>query len=235
MDADKNEPATPWEFKPGDTISPAEQVGPSLPASAPSNDSAAPGDNEPQPKVVASEAAAPAETTQPQAQAPAAPVPQPAGSPDSQDSITWTASEFIAHQKTAAWYLVLAGAALALAAITWLLTKDVISAAVICIGALFLGVYAARQPRQLPYVVDTYGVSIGSRHIPYEHFRSFALVHEGAMPSIVLLPLKRFAPLITIYFDPADEQRIAEFLSNFLPVEDHRLDPMDRFLSRIRF
>lgn len=234
MDADRNEPATPWEFKPGETISPAAQVGPTLPDPTPAAQPPALVESA-QPQPAAPATAAPAQPAESVPQTPAPSEPLPPADADYQDAISWTASEFIAHQKTGMWYLTLAGAALALAAITWLLTKDIISAVVICVGALFLGVYAARQPRQLPYSLDAYGVSIGNRQLPYEHFRSFALVHEGAMPSIVLLPLKRFAPLITIYFDPADEQRIAEFLSNYLPVEDHRLDPMDRFLSRIRF
>lgn len=164
--------------------------------------------------------------------APAATAIPPQGS---DGSITWTASEFIAHHKSPGWYLALAGAAVVAALIVWLLTKDKISAAVVVCGAAFFGIYAARKPRQLQYRLDGQGLTIGERHFPYQAFRSFAVVPEGAFNSIEFVPLKRFAPLITIYYDPADEAKIVALLSDRLPVEGRQKDLIDRLMWRIRF
>jgi hypothetical protein len=156
----------------------------------------------------------------------------PAG-PDG--SISWTASEFIAHDKSASWYLMLGGTAAVLAALIWLITKDKISAGVVVFGAALFGVYAARKPRQLQYRLDSSGLTIGQRHFGYHDFRSFSVVPEGGMNSIVFSPLKRFAPLTTIYYDPADEDKIVALLTDRLPVERRQKDLVDRLMWRIRF
>lgn len=150
-------------------------------------------------------------------------------------SITWTASEFIAHQKTPLWYLSLGVAAAVLAVIVWLLTKDVVSPAVIIIGALLLAIYGARQPRQIQYRLDQKGIHVGSRQYAYQEFRSFSIIPEGAFNSIVLTPLKRFSLLLTIYYAPEDEQKIVALLSERLPMEPRRKDAIDRLMWRIRF
>jgi hypothetical protein len=163
---------------------------------------------------------------------PAATAIPPAG-PDG--SISWTASEFIAHSKSASWYVLLMGVAAVAAAIVWLLTKDTVSAAVVVVGAALLAVYGARQPRQLEYRLDQQALSIGTRTYNYHQFRSFSIVPEGAFNSIVFMPLKRFAPLITIYYAPEDEDKIVSLLADRLPMEERKKDAIDRLMWRIRF
>lgn len=149
--------------------------------------------------------------------------------------ISWTASEFIAHDKTAGWYGTLAGVAVLLAAIIFLLTRDPISASVVIVGAVLFGVYAGRQPRQLPYTLSDHGLHVGSRFYPLQQFRSFSVVPEGAFSSIVFMPLKRFAPLTTIYYPPESEEQIVDILSTELPFVEHRHDAIERLMRHIRF
>ena len=149
--------------------------------------------------------------------------------------IHWTASEFIAHQKSAGWYFRLGVAAVFVAAVIWLLTRDKISSSAILIAALVLGAYGARKPRQLTYELDSQGLRIGEKYYSYEEFRSFAIIPEGAFSSVVFMPLKRFAPLTTIYYEPDDEERIVDLLTDRLPIEDRQHDAIDRFLHRIRY
>ncbi len=157
----------------------------------------------------------------------------PPGGPEG--SISWTASEYIAHQKSPNWYLLLAVGAIVLAFLVWLLTKDKISAAVVIVAAIFFGGYGARKPRQLQYHLDSNGLTIGMRHLPYHQFRSFAVMPEGAFNSIVFMPLKRFAPLTTIYYDPVDETKIVALLADRLPMEQRQKAMIDRLMWRIRF
>lgn len=149
--------------------------------------------------------------------------------------VNWTASEFIAHHKTARWYGVLAAGALGGAFLVWLLTRDKISAAVVLFGALMFGVYANRQPRQLQYLLDGSGLTIDTKYYPYDTFRSFSVIDEGVFSSIMFIPLKRFAPGVSIYFVPQDEAAIITLLSDRLPSEDRGHDPLDRLMNRIRF
>jgi hypothetical protein len=152
-----------------------------------------------------------------------------------EDSVSWTASEFIAHEKDAGWYVKLGVAAVVLAVLMFVITRDRVTVGVILFVCIVLGAYANRQPRQLAYRVDTQGVQIGEKWYGYEEFRSFSVMPEGAFSSIALLPLKRFAPLISIYYAPDDEDAIVGILSQALPFEERKHDPVDKLMQRIRF
>jgi hypothetical protein len=149
--------------------------------------------------------------------------------------ITWTASEFMDHTKSASWYIGLLLVAVALSVGFYALFRDLITAIVILVAAAALGFYARRQPRQLEYQLDSQGLSIESKHFPYSSFRSFSVVDEGPFGSIAFMPLKRFGLIITVYFDPQDEDHIVELIGEHLPLEPHTQDAVDRFMTRIRF
>jgi len=150
-------------------------------------------------------------------------------------AIGWTASEYIAHEKSINWYLALAGIAALLAVLTYLLTRDVISCVVVIVCAAVFGGYAARKPRELQYQLDGGGFSIGDKYYPLSEFRCFSVNEDAAIPSVDLLPLKRFMPVMTIYYHPDDQDPILSVLSAALPFEDHHLDAVDRLLKKIRF
>lgn len=158
-----------------------------------------------------------------------------ADAPDTQP-ISWTASEFIAHAKSASWYGALALAAAVGAALIYLLTRDPVSAAVIIVAAVVLAIYAGHQPRELEYRIDFKGLTVGQKHFGYDQFRSFSVLPEGSFSSIVFMPLKRFAVPTTIYYAPEDEPKIVQMLSDYLPLDqEHGHDAIDRLMHRIRF
>jgi len=149
--------------------------------------------------------------------------------------IRWTASEFIAHNKTFGWYALLGVVAIVFAGFIFLLTKDKFSTIVILIVAGTFAFLAARKPRELHYEVNVKGIQIGDKFYPYTFFRSFSIVKEGAAESIWLMPLKRFMPILTIYFEPKDEQKIIDVLAQSLALENHQLDLVDQLMHRLRF
>ncbi len=150
-------------------------------------------------------------------------------------TIVWTASEFVAHEKSAGWYGALALAAVIGAGLIYLFTQDVVSSIVVVFCALIFGIYGARKPRQMQYRIGEQGLSIGPRHYSYEEFQSFSVAADGAFSSIIFRPLKRFATLKTIYYAPEDEDLIVEVLADRLPFEEHVPDVVDRLMHRIRF
>jgi hypothetical protein len=151
------------------------------------------------------------------------------------NAISWTASEYIDHDKSFDWYLGLAVAAVLSAAALYIFFRDIITSVTPLVAALALGIYARRQPRQLHYQVDSEGIAISNKFLPYESFRSFAIMDEGPFVSIAFLPLKRFGLLTTVYLDPKDEDRIIDVISQHLPLEPRDHDPVERLMKRIRF
>ena len=150
-------------------------------------------------------------------------------------SVTWTASEYITHSKSAGWYVALAAATVVIAVVTWLITRDFFPATMVAIALLLLGIYAGRKPREQSYALDSRGLTIGSRHYSFRDFRSFSVAREGAFPNIELTPLKRFAMYVTVYFDPKDEGKIARLLSAHLPMEEPRTTFTDSLMRQIKF
>jgi hypothetical protein len=150
-------------------------------------------------------------------------------------SVSWSASEYIAHEKSASWYLALFAASTVLVAFVFLFTRDILASVVIFLACLAIGVYAARKPVTKQYVVDEQGITIDNVLHRYREFRSFSVIEEGAIDSVWLKPLKRFSPVKAIYFSPEDESRIIDVLANFLPHEQKELDVVDRFSKRMRF
>lgn len=151
------------------------------------------------------------------------------------EEVDWTASEFIQHEKSINWYLILAASVLFFTALIYLITRDKITSGIIVVAALFFGIYAARKPRTLNYRLGASGLMVGDKFYDFSQFRSFVVLHEGAFNSVSFMPLKRFMPVLTVYYAPDDEQKIVQLLSMRLPMENRGKDIIDRFLHRIRF
>ncbi len=149
--------------------------------------------------------------------------------------ITWTASEFIAHQKTTGWYGLFALASVVGIALIFLLTRDFISVVIVIVVMAVLGFAAGRKPRTLQYQLDTKGIHIGLKEYAYNDFKAFSVIEEGPINSIDLLPLKRLMPPITIYCEPKDEEHITSLLGTYLPFQEGKKDLVDRFMHRIHF
>lgn len=177
----------------------------------------------------------------PVAAQPEAPAPEAVQATAPQDAVIdgehveWTASEYLANPKTAGWFGLLAFGSILLAVVAYIVTSDWVSASVIAVLGVLVGVFAARQPQTLTYRIDNKGLSIGTKFYPYEMFKSFSIAQEHAMGFISLLPLKRFMPPLAVHYDPADEDRIAQTLAEYLPYEDHKQDVVDSISRRMRF
>ncbi|MDQ2973632.1 MAG: hypothetical protein M3Q79_04095 [bacterium] len=151
------------------------------------------------------------------------------------DGMKWTASEYIAHQKTAGWFIALGAGSAVLGLIVFLATKSIFSALTIILVCLCIAVMGARKPQNIEYSLDERGVGVGEKGYPYSQFKSFSVVEEGAISCIWLRSLKRYQPTVAMYFAPEDEGRIIDYLSSFLPHEEREPDAFDRLSHRFRF
>jgi len=153
----------------------------------------------------------------------------------SQHTVSWTASEYIDHSRGASWYLLLIIISIALAAGIYFLIHDVFAAIVILILGFIVAVAAQRKPDQVDYELDNTGLKAGNKEYPYSHFRSFAIMHEGQLSSLVFMPLKRFVPPLSIYFDEDEEDAITSIVGEHLPMEQRSPDRIDSLTRRLRF
>ncbi len=149
--------------------------------------------------------------------------------------ISWTASEFVLHDKSAGWYGLLAlGGALSALLVYWL-TKDKITTGIIVFAVLAFGFLAARRPKEQAYAIDHAGLHVGRRSYDIHNFKSFSVAEDGHNATVVFMPLKRFMPPLTIYLSPDSGEKVVDFLAQILPFEQHRQDAVDSLMKRIRF
>src|SRR5690606_26783783 len=104
--------------------------------------------------------------------------------------ITWTASEYVEHEKDAIWYLIMSGVSLVAVGAVFLVTRDWLTVATIALAILVIGIYAGRKPLNKDYSIGESGLKVGDKVYHFGQFRSFSLVDEGAINSIWLRPLK---------------------------------------------
>lgn len=150
-------------------------------------------------------------------------------------TVSWQASEYVHHPKQASWYTGLALGIGVVTAGTYLLTRDWLAPVVIAVMGAAVWSFANKQPRTLSYALDPKGIQVGDKSYPYDQFRSFSIVEEGAMSSILLSPLKRFMPPLSLYYAPDDEEKILTILSLHLPHNQSQPDIIERVSSRLRF
>lgn len=158
------------------------------------------------------------------------PMPQPEIAP-----VSWTASEYIAHDKGPSWFVAFGLVLFIAVAGLYFITKDLITPLGIAVAGITFGIFAARPPRVLRYTVDSRGIMIEQKFYPYAELKSFDVVDEGQLPAILLMPLKRFLPPITVFYDQQSEEAILNVIGSYLPHQEQQSDAVDRLMRRIRF
>ncbi len=167
---------------------------------------------------------------QPPAPAPVQPQ-QPAESLE--NTISWEASESIHHERDGFWVIgFISVVAILLGLSVW--QQQWTFTALIVIMTIVLVVYIRRPTRVLRYSLSFDGLHIGEQFYGFDEFRSFGILEEGALFSVMLMPTKRFGQAMTIYFTEDEGEKIVDILGAYLPMEDLHLDVLDNLLRRLR-
>lgn len=166
------------------------------------------------------------------------PAPRPAAGsaqPPKKDAFSWTASEYIDHDRGTGWYLMLLLGTALLAAGIYFWTKEYFATGIIVLVGIVVALYARQKPKQVSYELSGSGIRMGDKAYGYNLFKSFALVKDGALNSVQLSPLKRFMPPVSAYYDAADEEKITDILGEHLPYEDAKPDAIEALSRRLKF
>jgi hypothetical protein len=153
---------------------------------------------------------------------------------DDAEVVTWDASEYIHRSKDFPWIAGFAGIVVVILGIS-IFFQQWILVALVVIMAITMGVFAFRPPKVKHYTLSHQGLRIDDRMYHISDFRSFGVLAEDAFYSIVLIPIKRFMPAVTVYFAQEDGERIVDILSSHLPLEDLQPDPIDAIMRRLHF
>lgn len=149
--------------------------------------------------------------------------------------ISWAASEFVHHEKNNNWFMGLAAITVVVVIFTYIMTHDILTAVALIVASTLFGVMANRKPHTLQYQLTSTGVSVGDKFYPYSTLKAFSIVEADYFRSIQLVPFKRFAMPVVLYYPPEEEDRLINMIGSFLPLEKKSPDPVDRLMNKVRF
>jgi hypothetical protein len=153
---------------------------------------------------------------------------------DPGQSFSWQASEFIHHEKSFSWYVILGLITLALV-IAAVVTRQWFSIAVFATMTAAVVVYASKEPRVLNYRLDNHGLTIDGKTSSYASFKSYSVQQDTNWHVIELDPTQRFSPRVSVIFDTADLDKITAILDTKMPRADRQPDWIEKLTRSIRF
>ena len=160
--------------------------------------------------------------------------PSPSDGIDLTEPIAWNAPEGVRVQRGAVWYVLFAIVLAGLMALAILVFQNWTFAILLPIMAVALFVLSNKNPQTINYAISPKGIYIADTLHDFSEFRAFGLLHENDQHSILLLPVKRFSPGLTIYFSEAEGEKIVDILGARLPMQEIKPDALEKFIRLIK-
>lgn len=148
--------------------------------------------------------------------------------------VHWQATEYVHREKDQQWFVLLAIGTIVLIILAIFLIKSPTFVVLIPIMATALFVYSRRPPQMLDYSLGRHGLHINDRLYPFSEFKSFGLVRLGGQYSIMLIPVKRFKPAVSVNFPEEAGEVIVDMLAAHLPMREMRPDVVDKIIQKLR-
>lgn len=150
------------------------------------------------------------------------------------DVVEWEASEYVQHAKGPAWFIVV-GVVTVVAMGVALFFQQWLLVVLLAVMGVTFAIFGMRKPRVIRYRLSDDGLVIGDKTYRLTDFRAFGVREDGAFYTVMLIPVKRLAPGLNIYFSEDEGERILDILGDHLPMEPMQTDPIDLLMSKLRF
>ena len=151
------------------------------------------------------------------------------------EPVNWTASEYISLEKSTLWFVAFGLVVLGFIAIGYFLLQTWTFSLLVIVMAIAVIVYTRRPPREIQYTLSgKHGLYVGDKLYNLADFKAFGLIRDGENHSIMLIPIKRFAVGVSVYFPQEAGEKIVDILGARLPMENLKLDMIDVIVRRLR-
>ena len=147
--------------------------------------------------------------------------------------ISWAAHEYIHQEKGTMWFVLFVVIVLALIGVSiW--TQAWTFTGLILVISVAIVILSRRPPRELSYSLDDEGLRIEDKLHKFDNFKSFGIIRDGDEFSVMLIPIQRFQPGVTVYFPEDAGEEIVDLLGSRLPMKDLKLDAVDKVVRLLR-
>ena len=147
--------------------------------------------------------------------------------------ISWTAEEYIVRERNAMWYIGLFVIGIGLIALSVFL-KWWTFLILVVLSIITILISNLRPPRTIKYTLNKDGLLEENKLHKYEDYKAFGILKEGSHFSAVLLPKKRFGVSTKVYFPGGSGEGIVDALGSRLPMEEVKLDFLDKIVNFLR-
>ena len=150
------------------------------------------------------------------------------------DIINWEAQDSIIGEKNRLWYVLFGVVIVALLAVSWLISSWTFAALIIVSAIAIVVVRTSSAARTVSYSLSGIGFYIDGKIHEYSQFKSFGVLKEPGVFSIVFLPKKRFSSSVLIYFPKESGEKIVDIIGLRLPMEEVYLDMIDKIVRKLK-
>jgi hypothetical protein len=147
--------------------------------------------------------------------------------------IQWQAPEYVQERRSPWWFIGFWIVAVLLMVVAFFVLRSWSFALLVPAMAAALMIYSHRPPRILNYVLSGKGIYINEKLHPMSEFRSFGIMRDEAIPSIMFIPIKRFRPALTIHFPEEIGEAVVDFLGHQIPMQELKLDVFDQIIRKL--
>ena len=148
-------------------------------------------------------------------------------------SVTWQAEEYIVRDHGVWWYIGLLATCAGLSVLAFFL-KWWTFLILIILSFISIFIFTIRPPRKINYQLDKTGLTEGKILHKFEEYRAFGILKEGQHFSAILIPKKRLSISTKVYFPSSNGEVIVDILGNHLPMENIKLDFLDKIVNFLR-
>jgi len=132
-----------------------------------------------------------------------------------QQTISWSAPEYVYVQKSVDWFWALGIIAISGAVLSFFL-NNILFSFLLIIGAFSLGLYGARKPEMQDIEISKRGIRINGKLFSYSELHSFWVDQERHEPIILLRVNKFFSPYLSIPLGDMDPEVVEDALAQFI-------------------
>lgn len=149
--------------------------------------------------------------------------------------IRWSSSEFIYREKSSLWFISFVIIVIILILSDIFLLKSYTFSILVLVMAAAVVVFLRRPPRVINYALSgNHGLYIGEKLYHFNEFKAFGIIQDEGYNSIMLIPIKRFSPGVSVYFPQEVGEQIVDVFGARLPMENIKLDVLDIIVKKLR-
>lgn len=146
---------------------------------------------------------------------------------------SWSAPEYIRHDKSNRWYLTAGIIALLTSALALFLGNWTMALAVLALAAVYWYLDTYHPPKVTKIELSEMGVRVGHMFFPYSQIQSFWIIYDHGIKTLNFKALNHWFGDVVIQLGDIDPVEIRNFLIAQLPEWEGKREPVSEMFLRI--